>query len=39
MLKKILIISPEFNEEFIRYQPWKQLFELGIRMKQEVLIV
>jgi len=34
MLKKILIISPEFNEEFIRYQPWKQLFELGIRMKQ-----
>jgi phosphatidyl-myo-inositol dimannoside synthase len=34
MLKKILIISPEFNEEFIRYQPWKQLFELGLRMKQ-----
>jgi phosphatidyl-myo-inositol dimannoside synthase len=34
MLKKILIISPEFNEEFVRYQPWKQLFELGLRMKQ-----
>jgi len=34
MLKKILIVSPEFNEEFIRYQPWKQLFELGLRMKQ-----
>lgn len=34
MLKKILMISPEFNEEFIRYQPWKQLFELGLRMKQ-----
>jgi len=34
MFKKILIVSPEFNEEFIRYQPWKQLFELGLRMKQ-----
>jgi len=32
MLKKVLTISPEFNEEFIRYQPWKQIHELGKRM-------
>jgi len=32
MLKKVLTISPEFNEEFIHYQPWKQIHELGKRM-------
>lgn len=37
MIKKILIISPEFNEEFVLYQPWRQIFELGISMKRKGL--
>jgi len=37
MIKKILIISPEFNEEFTLYQPWRQIFELGHRMKRKGL--
>jgi len=37
MLKKILVISPEFNEEFVLYQPWRQIFELGTRMKRKGL--
>jgi len=32
MIKKILVISPEFNEEFILYQPWRQIYELGRKL-------
>jgi glycosyltransferase involved in cell wall biosynthesis len=32
MLKKVLAICPEFNEEFVRYQPWKQIHQLGKQM-------
>ena len=32
MLKKLLVISPQFNEEFILYQPWRQFYELGLKL-------
>ena len=32
MIKRILIISPEFNQEFILYQPWRQIYELGRKL-------
>lgn len=35
MLKRVLAISPEFNEEFVLYQPWKQIHELGLRMNKK----
>ena len=28
MLKKILVIFPEFNKDYLIYQPWKQIFEI-----------
>lgn len=35
MLKRVLAISPEFNEEFVLYQPWRQIHELGVRMNKK----
>ena len=29
LIKKILVICPQFNEEYKNYQPWKQIFFLG----------
>ena len=28
MLQRLLIISPEFNQEYTIYQPWKQILEI-----------
>lgn len=29
MIKKILTIASEFNGEYVRYQPWRQIYEVG----------
>lgn len=29
MIKKILTIASEFNGEHVRYQPWRQIYEVG----------
>lgn len=33
MFKRILVISPEFSQEYTIYQPWKQVFEICKRLK------
>jgi len=32
MIKRILIICPQFNEEYIHYQPWKQISQLSLEL-------
>lgn len=34
MLKKVLAVVPEFNNEFLHYQPWHLFYKLGIRMSK-----
>lgn len=35
MFKKLLIICPEFKDEFIRNQPWRQIHELAKRLHKK----
>jgi phosphatidyl-myo-inositol dimannoside synthase len=33
MLKRLLIISPEFNQDYTIYQPWKQILEISKKLQ------
>jgi glycosyltransferase involved in cell wall biosynthesis len=41
MIKRILIICPQFSDEYVHYQPWKQITQLStelIKLKIDVAI-
>ena len=40
MFKKLLIICPEFKDEYLRFQPWRQIYEIAKRLpKRKIEVV